>query len=195
MNIRKTSVATAVATVLGATNYTAQAALTTGSVLEFGTGSYFAWDYNSDGIAQPGEKIPVSMYNGIIIGSTQPASGTSPNDTPNPDIDNPWLWPDASGQPGMHQSLSPITVVDNDVNNDGGLTKTLDFSGWGMTWNAIPNISLGGGFQDCGTSTDGICVTSGLNPVDIGGIHMTTVRVWPRSPARQHPAQPAAHSH
>jgi len=171
MNIVKTSVATAVATVLGATSYTAQAALTTGSVLEFGTGSYFAWDSNFDGTIQPAEKVPVSMYNGIIIGSTQLASGSHggiPDNTESPDIDNPWVW---GLNTGMHQSLSPITVVDNDVNNDGGLTKTLDFSGWGMTWNGILNIPLGGGAQDCGTSTDGICVTPGLEPVDISGTY------------------------
>ncbi len=171
MNIRKTSVATAVATILGATSYTTQAALITGSVLEFGPGSYFAFDNNANGTIQPDEKLPISMYDGIIIGATQLTGGSHggvPDGTENPGIDNPWSW---LINTGMHQTLSPVTVANNDVNNDGGFTKALDFSGWGVTWNAIPNIPLGGGMQDCGTSSDGICVTNGPNSVDIGGTY------------------------
>ena len=182
MNMRKTSIATAIAVVLGATNHATQAALATGSVLEFnpgtticvegGTppnctlgitdiaGSYYALDVNGDATISPAEKNPISMFNGIILGAAQPASGShtgSPDGSETPAIDTPWTF---KASTGMHQSLSAVTVVDNDVNNDGGFTKTLDFAGWGITWNGIPNISLGGGTQDCGTASDGICLTS-----------------------------------
>jgi len=165
MSIHKTSVASAVAAVLGATTCTAQAALTTGSVLEFNpgaitpdntviSGSYFSLDT----VVQ----IPISMFDGIILGVAQPASGSHggpPNGSETPAIDTPWNF---KSNTGMHYTTSPIVVIDDDVNGDGGFTKTLDFSGWAITWNTV-KISLGGGFQDCGTSSDGICVTTGLD--------------------------------
>lgn len=192
MNMHKTSIAAAVAALLGATNHTAEAALATGSVLEFNSGalicveggtapdnctsgitdiagSYFALDGNGDGSVSPYEKIPISMFNGIILGAAQPASGShtgQPNGSENPGIDASWNF---SANTGMHQTLSPVIVVDNDVNNDGGFTKTLDFSGWNITWNGIPSINLGGGIQGCGTASDGTCLTP--SGTDVAGIY------------------------
>jgi len=54
-----------------------------------------------------------------------------------PDIDNPWT---LLGQTGMHQTTSPVSTL----SNDGAGNVTLDFLGWGATWNSIPSIPLGG---------------------------------------------------
>ena len=51
------------------------------------------------------------------------------------------------GNTGLHFTSTPINVVDNDVNSNGGFTKTLDFSGWRITWNGGPTWDLGGGDQ------------------------------------------------
>ena len=63
------------------------------------------------------------------------------------------------GNTGMHFTVSPVT---------GGTTNGLDFSGWRETWAGIPSINLGGGMQNCGTSTDGICVNG---TVDVAGTY------------------------
>jgi len=137
-------------------SFSADAALVTGNVLEFvpGTqvctiggipplcdlgatdiaGSYFALDGNANGTFDTFEKLMISMHDGLKIGVAQPASGSHTgvaNGTETPGIDNPWNF---SGNTGMHQSLSPVTEV---------APGLLDFSGWGITWNAIP-IALGG---------------------------------------------------
>lgn len=170
MHLEKTLIVTAVAGIACSASLSAQAALLAGSVLAFDagvlsgstaiSGSYFRFEPYGD--------FAMSMHNGIIIGAVQTATGShpgAPDGSESPDIDNPV--PGLFSNTTMHQSLSPITVVNNDVNNDGGFTQTLDFSGWGVTWNGIPNIALGGGIQDCGTSSDGICVNG--SGVDIAG--------------------------
>ena len=101
-------------------------------------GSYFAIDTNGDGIFQIQERIAISpgSAGGIIVGVLQPAIGSHSGCPDGSEItgpDAPWCF---FGNTGMHQtSVNP--VVDN---GDG----TLDFTGWGVTWNAIPNIPLGG---------------------------------------------------
>lgn len=82
---------------------------------------------------------PLTSFDGIILGQAQPASGSHfglPDGTENLSISEPIL---SSGATGMFQSTSPITVI-----SSFGNTATLDFSGFGMTWNGIPNISLSG---------------------------------------------------
>jgi len=162
----KTLLNTAIALALGGASLSANSALTTSAVLDF-TGT-FGFDTGSPGgiIYTPIQSGPDG---GIHIGVTQDTNGHNSHGG-NPHnvggLDKEWLFLNNSG---MHFTTSPIIVENNDVNSDGGFTKTLDFSGWRMTWNAIPEIGLGGGFQDCGTSTDGICVSTG--GYDISGTY------------------------
>ena len=60
-------------------------------------------------------------------------------------FDSPWQF---LGVYGAHQSTSPVTIFSDDGNGN----VQLDFSGWGVTWNGIPNIDLGGSvdFSDTG---------------------------------------------
>ncbi len=165
----KTLLSTSIALALAGTSLSANSALTTSAVLDF-TGTFGLDAGGSTGIILT--PIQSGPDGGIHIGVTQDTNGHNSHGGASHinegGLDKEWLF---SGNSGMHFTASPITVVDNDVNNDGGFTKTLDFSGWRMTWNAIPSIPLGGGIQDCGTSTDGICVTSNPEPVDIAGTY------------------------
>jgi len=163
----KTLLSTSIALALGGASLNAHSALTTSAVLDF-TGTFGLDAGGSTGIIST--SIQSGPDGGIHIGVTQDTNGhNSHGGTPHNagGLDREWLF---NSNSGMHFTASPITVVDNDVNNDGGFTKTLDFSGWRMTWNAIPSITLGGGMQDCGTSTDGICVTPGSGD-DIAGTY------------------------
>ena len=90
-------------------------------------GSWFAMEINAGRWTYTG----LSGKNGVQIGAAQPASS-------NPliaDIDNPWKF---FGNLGVHQSLSAVTIL----NDDGAGHVTLDFSGWGVAWNSIPNIPM-----------------------------------------------------
>ncbi len=102
------------------------------------TGSYFAMDTNGDGQFSGDERTPIAPgpAGGIIIGVPQPAYGSHtgcPDGSEMPGPDAPWCF---FGSTGMHQTAS-VPVIDN---GDG----TLNFTGWGVTWNGIPNIPLGG---------------------------------------------------
>lgn len=127
-----------------------QAALPDGAVLEFiagvpsydssgnpvdvSSGSYFAVDFNGNGVFTGNEKTAMAMHEGVIIGASQPASGSHAgvvDGSETPSIDAPWNF---FGNAGMFQTLSP--VVDY---GDG----TLDFSGLGATWAGISNIPIG----------------------------------------------------
>ena len=101
------------------------------------TGSYFALDTNADGVLSSFERFLISpgTDGGIVIGRTQ-----SPGE-----IDSVWTF---KGSTGSHLTTVPVTVV-----NDFGTTKELDFSGWGITWNGIPNIPLGGDSANFPTDT------------------------------------------
>lgn len=164
MNLQRTTLSTSIAIALGMVSYTANASLTNSATLDFtmgtpqvigctnGTippcnnnayditdivGSYFSMDLQNDGIVSPSEKFSIGSFNGIHIGTAQAASGSHSgliNGSENPGIDNPWLF---SGNVGMHQTTSPVTV-----NGGSGDNLTLDMSGWSITWNGIPDISL-----------------------------------------------------
>lgn len=98
------------------------------------SGSYFSVDLNGDGNFSDTEKTVISMHDGIILGTSQPAAGSHPgfpDGSETPGIDQPWAF---FGNTGMNQTTSPVTDY-----GDG----TLDFSGWGATWNGIPNIPVG----------------------------------------------------
>jgi len=112
----------------------AAAALPSGTVLQFTSGSYFFVDINGDEIIDASEKTAITMHDGVILGTTQPASGSHPgfpDGSETPGIDQPWAF---FANTGMHQTTLPVTD-----NGDG----TLNFSGWGITWNGIPNIHVG----------------------------------------------------
>ena len=78
----------------------------------------------------------ITGFNGINIGVIQDASGehlgTIPTGTEIPDIDDPWQF---AGNTGMHQTTSPITVIN---------ATTLDFSGWNVAWGSSSSIPMGG---------------------------------------------------
>ena len=67
----------------------------------------------------------IAGLNGINVGTVQLA----------PDIDQPW---DFFKNTGMHQTTSPTNIL----SDDGAGNVTLDFSGWEVTWNSIPSISM-----------------------------------------------------
>ena len=190
--MKKSAISTAVALVLGSaagiSSISAQAALTDGKILSWApgeafcvyggtapdncdymasdmSGSFFTMDADGSGSVSPSEKTAVVTNDGIVIGSTQPASGShggGVDGSENPGIDAPWEF---FTNTGMHQSTSAITVA----SDDGAGNIELDFSGWSVTWNGIPSINMGGGTQDCGTANDGICVDSNGN--DIAGTY------------------------
>jgi len=151
MNQNKTILSTAIAIALGGASFTASASLATSATLNFTlgqiqdvgggqtdiVGSYFSLESTGNGVVDPFEKLPISSFNGIHIGTAQNASGSHSgiiDGTENPNIDNPWMF---KGSVGMHQTTSPITV-----NGGSGDNLTLDMSGWNVTWNGIPSIPL-----------------------------------------------------
>ncbi|MCK4950856.1 MAG: hypothetical protein KAS48_03495 [Gammaproteobacteria bacterium] len=169
-----------------------------------GAGSWFGMDTNGDGRITSFERTPITMHDGVLVGTLQPVTGshTSPpygaannytgtnfvqigftdvgaplylnadyettgnfdgttdtalafvtTTTEVPGVDEPWNF---FGNTGMHYITgTSITVVNPDVNGDGGFTRLLDFSGWGVTWNGIPNIPMGGGSWGSGAG-DGL---------------------------------------
>lgn len=120
------------------------------------TGSYFGMDTNGQGGIRAAERTAISQLDGLALGTSQAAPG----------VDNTWSFFSNSGN---HFSSSPTTVL-----TASGNTATVDFSGWAVTWNGIPNIPMSGGSQDCGTTDDGICTTPSPTPgdpdLDFGGI-------------------------
>lgn len=135
-----------------------------------GSGSFFAMDGNGDGFFQKSERTALSQgTTGLVIGTTT-AAGPSHNGLPTVgekgSIDAAW------GFLGNTGSDFLVTAVTGDT------TTGLDFSGWRVTWNGIPSISMAGGTQDCGTPSDGVCVqyypgTFGQpgTSVDYDGVH------------------------
>jgi hypothetical protein len=116
------------------------AATTGGGTVEptLGTGSYF-------GIISPYSAVyvRVNSYNGIALGSVQPAAGShsgSVNGTESPDIDYPWEF---YGNTGMHTSIAPVSVLDS---------SAIDFTGWGVHWNGSV-MALGSGVSGGGAAT------------------------------------------
>ena len=191
--MKKTTLAASMAMVLTTgTSTTAHSALLAGMELDFSSGiasaygrvlggSYFGMDTNGDGIItignqhvpEPFERIALAMYDGLIVGSIQAASGshtgrpgcvndehlpepTCTNNGENPGIDSAWYF---FGNTGMHYSASATSIIGDD-GSDG--TVDLDFSGWGANWfgadidlssgahagnpDGVPNITCG---TDC----------------------------------------------
>ena len=117
-------------------------------------GSYFSVDTNGDGVFTVYESIAISpgTDGGLFLGQAQLASIPSTSTLDGTEIalfDSPWLF---LGQYGAHQSTSPVTIFSDDGNGN----VLLDFSGWSVTWNGLPNINLGGdsvNFSDTGLAT------------------------------------------
>jgi len=175
MNQRKTTISTAIAIALGCSSFTVSAALTTSATLDFDINtSYFAMDLNGNGDLGDDTQFPIRSHNGIHIGTTQLASGSHSgaiNGTESPNIDEPWEF---FGNTGMHQTTSPITVI-----NDFGTFKELDMSGWNVTWNGIPSIPLvqqGAATIECSASS---CSDSSTYTLDasfhVNGAGLTSI--------------------
>lgn len=156
--MKKTTLAIAVTMALGGVS--AQAALTNGTVLAFTPGSvapaysqaeagasWFSMQLAPTSFAYVG--LQPGTDGGIVIGVVQPVppgvlshpgspyGGTYTTDVGA--IDMGWSF---LGNTGLHFTSSPVSVV-----TDSGTTKTLDFSGWRMSWNGIPSMNWGGGTQ------------------------------------------------
>ncbi len=139
----------------------------TGTVSTGPLGSWFAME------VQPGVLTYVSLTgkNGINLGTTQLANegnSSTPGDTPffpttpTPpsfitNITQDWTF---FGNIGTDQTTSPVTVFADNGNGN----VLLDFSGWGITWNSIPNIPLGAGLSN-GVATMTCIGDCGINGV------------------------------
>ncbi len=190
-NLKRAVLQNALGVALGCTSLNASALLTSTTVLAFDPGNSINPGYTGSPPGySPGEagdswfsikaNPVVTLYwglqpgqdGGLQIGVTQDTNGHASH----PGVDSLGL-PLHSGvggiddewgfyyNVGLHFTTVPVTVV-----SDFGATKTLDLSGWNMTWNGIPAQPLGGGIQDCGTSTDGVCVRDSGYP-DIAGTY------------------------
>ncbi len=174
MKFTRTALNAAILVAMGAMVTSANAELTTGTILAFddspvggtandpeGAGaSYFTMAVSPGTVIFTG--LQKGQDGGLVMGLTQDTNGhaSHPGTTSlglplhsgvgGPDDEWGFYY-----NAGLHFTTVAVTVV-----SDGGATKTLDFSGWNVTWNGIPAINMGGGFQDCGTSTDGVCVDS-----------------------------------
>jgi len=164
--MKRTALSTAMASILAGASTGSLAAMPTEAILDF-TGT-FSMEVTQGVLTLT--NISSGKDGGILTGVTQPrgnhATHGGPPHTTKGKLDKEWEFFSNSGQ---HFTTTAITVVNEDVNGDGGITKTLDFSGWRVTWNGIPEINMGGGLQDCGTTTDGVCVTT--SGVDIAGTY------------------------
>lgn len=122
------------------------------------TGSWFSMDSDGNGVTDS-EKTVISQNNGVILGQTQPASGShsgAPNGSESPDIDNPWGF---FTNTGMHQTTSAVTML----SDDGAGNVTLDMAGWSVTWNGIADIPMGGDTANFGTDTGIATVTCAVD--------------------------------
>ena len=135
-NVKKIAVAVA----LSATAMSAQAVMLNGNTLSIGTGSFFTMGGSLTPMAPGFDGQFISGFNGLVLGSTQTATGShtgAVNGSESPNIDNAWAF---FGSTGMHLSTSNTNVL-----SASGNTATVDFSGWSVTWNGIPVIPMGSG--------------------------------------------------
>ena len=175
--MKKLILGTAIVAALGAVSTSANAALTNGSTLVFddgiyecaancGTpyevivvkqGSYFGMDTNGNGTILPSERTAITMNDGLILGTAQPASGShsgAPDGSETPGVDGAWAF---FGNTGLPYTASPATVL-----SASGNTATVDMSGWTVTWNGIESIPMGSGAW--GSNPDGVAnVTCGVD--------------------------------
>lgn len=121
------------------------------------TGSYFGMDTNGNGVVVAPERTALAIHDGLRLSTatihdadaTQPASGSHggvADGSETPGIDAPWSF---FGNVGMHYTANPAKIL-----SASGNTASIDFSGWGVTWNGIPAINMGAGTW--GTNADGV---------------------------------------
>jgi len=116
--------------------------------------SYFGMDTNGSGEITLNERTEITMDNGLILGSTQPAHNYNPDGPESVAIDKPWGF---FGNTGMHFTYSPTNVI-----SASGNTATIDFSGWRVIWNGIPSITVGSGVWN--GNEDGVAtITCGID--------------------------------
>lgn len=104
------------------------------------SGSYFSFDYNGNEKLDYDERNAITLLNGIILNTSQPAYGShtgEPIGIEGPNIDAPFNF---FGNTGMHQTTSPVTIL----SDDGSGHVLLNFSGWNMLWTGVESIPLGG---------------------------------------------------
>ena len=121
----------------------ANAALINGTVLSFtaygggssipadGNGSWFSVEPSLFGV------IGISSFNGVIVGTTQTATGSHsgvPDGSEFPTIDNPHDW---FGNTGMLSTVSDTNVLTTTSN-----TATIDFTGIRWSWAGTDNIVI-----------------------------------------------------
>jgi hypothetical protein len=129
----------------------------------FGTGNgYTGTNYVMVGMdnggtpTNPNDDLPLWMQNSGP-NSTATTDRFVANTTEAPGIDEPWSF---FGNTGMHYTSSPITVA-NDLGFNAGTgkyEKELDFTGWGVTWNGIPAIPMGGDAANFPTNNTGLAL-------------------------------------
>ncbi len=167
--MKRTALYTAMASILSVTSGGAQGAMPDPALLDFsGTFSMLTGTPPAPVLTN----ISSGKDGGILIGVGQaqppqanhPSHGGAPHPTKGK-LDKEWSFFSNAGQ---HYTSSDLIVTNESVGGDISI-KELDFSGWRVTWNGIPEINMGGGLQDCGTTSDGICVGSGGE--DIGGTY------------------------
>lgn len=115
-------------------------------------GTFFSFDMDGNGDIELWERTGMTPYNGIQLGTAQPASGSHsglPDGTESPSIDTPWAF---FANTGMHYSNMPVNVI-----SASGNVAYLDMSGWGITWN---DISLPFGSGAWGSNPEGQAVVT-----------------------------------
>lgn len=156
----KAALAVALGLAMGVASVGANAALVNGSTLSIDAGSCFNMGGGSVcPPAAPGfSGQNVLGNNGIILGTSQAASGSHsgvPNGTESPGIDQAWGF---FGNTGMHQTTSATNVL-----SASGNMATVDFSGWNVTWNGIASIPMGSGAWGAGFTNGVANVVCGVN--------------------------------
>lgn len=130
------------------TTLNVNAALSNGDNLSITSGAFASGETPVEGQGSwvsmevsPGNYVyeAINGFHGINLGTAQPFP---------PDIDMPWTF---FGGTGLHLTTSPANVL-----GVGGSTATVDFSGWGMSWDwlSIQVIDLSSGAW--GANADGV---------------------------------------
>ena len=187
MNVKKTTLCTAMGLAMGGVAMSAQADLTSSASLSFDAGAPIVTDctngnftgtsctlggtpYTAFEITDMGgsyfkmdqgngnaDKVAISQFAALHIGTTQTSSGQHTGSV------------DGSESPaidnawnffqntGMHSLTSAISVI-----SDFGSTKTLDFSGWGVNWGdfGVDPAGASGSTIPMGSVATIVCSTS-----------------------------------
>jgi hypothetical protein len=159
--MKKTTIALAL---MVATDF-ANAALTNGSTLNIGEGSYFTLGGGTTVQAPGFDGQFITGHQGLVLGTIQTPSGShygEVNGSENPGVDNPWVFFFRTGMSGSEGTATNVLSA-------SGNTATVDFSGWMFAWGgfesslglSVENFGSGAWF---GATEDGVAqVTCGLD--------------------------------